>query len=301
MKRHEHRRAIPLVLLCLFSFRPPVAFAQDGRPGTARETTDEVLIMRQGEPYDVPPLRIRLLDEKTGEPRPFTPVKVRFVSQWLASSKPDYHGPDGYAETSTDAVTDSDGYFYTVGTRVVPEGLAPAGDDPAFVPRFGYIDVGYEITGGFGGTLIHRETIEAVRSGRQDIITVGYVQPTPRPAASPTEADVTVRAELDWNNSGVRVRRGDVVHVTATGTVSLGKQGACGPEGIGAADPGALLPDKPLGALIAVIGDENDDFIYIGSAAEFAAPHDGLVFFAVNEECLRDNSGAFSVQVRIRR
>jgi hypothetical protein len=51
--------------------------------------------------------------------------------------------------------------------------------------------------------------------------------------------------------------------------------------------------------LIAVIGDDNNDFIYGGSERDFSAPGDGALFLGVNEGNLNDNSGTFDVKIEI--
>ena len=51
--------------------------------------------------------------------------------------------------------------------------------------------------------------------------------------------------------------------------------------------------------LIVVVGDDNNDFIFIGSSREFEAPRDGTLFLGVNEGNLEDNSGAFETKVEI--
>lgn len=300
MKRQVRCSIASIVLLILLPFQQQVVLAQDSSPGKTRDATEEVLIWRVGDPYEVPPLKIRLL-YGPGAPVMLTSVQVTFRTRWLASSNPDYHGPGGWAEISTDVVTDVDGYFSTSKTKVVPSGMAPVGDNPLFVPRFVDILVCYKDTEGTHCHIIQPETIEAVRSGRLACIDLRWSPKTAEPRDALTESDVAVRADVYWVSSRVRVQRGDFVRVTATGTINLGRQGTCGPDGIGTIDPTALLPDKPVGALIAVIGDDNDDFIFIGAAAEFVSAHDGYVAFGVNEGDLEDNSGAFAAHIRVRR
>ena len=48
-----------------------------------------------------------------------------------------------------------------------------------------------------------------------------------------------------------------------------------------------------------VIGDDNNDFIYIGADREFVATRDGTLFLGLNEGNLDDNSGSFKVKVEI--
>jgi hypothetical protein len=244
---------------------------------------------------------MRLVDDATGKPRPYLPVQIKIVTQWVPSSKPGYNVSDGFSEVSTDTVSDEDGYFSLGKTRVVPEGWAPAGNDPAYVPHFDHVAVCFDHGDGVGCAYIERETIEAVRSGKQAYVELRSGHKGPDDAQTKPELDVVVDPRADWTNSGLWVRRGDVVLVTATGTISLGSRGVCDANGISAADADKLMSDTPTGALIAVIGDRNDDFIQLGTKAEFTAPHEGYLFFGVNEGQLRDNSGTLSVHVRILR
>ena len=48
-----------------------------------------------------------------------------------------------------------------------------------------------------------------------------------------------------------------------------------------------------------MIGDDNNEFIYIGANREFVADRDGALFLGVNEGNLDDNSGAYEVKVEI--
>ena len=64
-------------------------------------------------------------------------------------------------------------------------------------------------------------------------------------------------------------------------------------------DSRKLVAARPTGALIAVVGDDNDDFIFVGSAIAFVAPHNGILFLSVNEGNLKDNTGAFVARVKV--
>lgn len=113
---------------------------------------------------------------------------------------------------------------------------------------------------------------------------------------------VDVAAKKDWTSSGLIVKRGDHLRVTATGTITLDPANGrtCGPEGIDdLIDPKKLMPDQPTGALIAVISSDNDDFIFLGRSGEFTATRDGLLFLSVNEGMLADNIGAFKAVVEV--
>ncbi len=129
--------------------------------------------------------------------------------------------------------------------------------------------------------------------------------PTVTPAISSgagavlAEKTVSVAAAADWTSTEIRVQRGQRISITASGEVDLGNNQRAGPQGISLEDAKKLLPQHPTGALIAVIGDDNDDFIFIGSAAEFIAPHNGILFLSVNEGNLKDNSGSFLARVKV--
>ena len=103
-----------------------------------------------------------------------------------------------------------------------------------------------------------------------------------------------------WTNSGWVVKRGQRIRITGEGEVSLGKGRKSGPSGLYDLDDNSkLLKSVPTGALIAVIGDDNNDFIYIGNDREFVATRDGTLFLGLNEGNLNDNSGSFKVKVEI--
>ena len=114
-------------------------------------------------------------------------------------------------------------------------------------------------------------------------------------------ANVDVIAKRDWTSSGLIVKRGDRIRIRASGTVTLDPNSGVtsGPEGIDQQDPKKLMQDKPTGSLIAVIGADNDDFIFIGKTTEFTAARDGLLFLSVNEGTLSDNSGSFKAVIEV--
>ncbi|HEY0320607.1 MAG TPA: LecA/PA-IL family lectin [Pyrinomonadaceae bacterium] len=126
----------------------------------------------------------------------------------------------------------------------------------------------------------------------------------PRPSSSsPNFFQLNTRVRGDattngWTNTGLVVRRGQRVRITATGNVNLGAGRVSTPAGIRTiADRDKLMRDEPTGALIAVIGDDNDEFILIGRSREFVAQRDGVLFLGVNEGNLNDNTGAFDAVI----
>ncbi|MBK6724866.1 MAG: hypothetical protein IPG58_16860 [Acidobacteria bacterium] len=103
-----------------------------------------------------------------------------------------------------------------------------------------------------------------------------------------------------WTNTGWVVKKGQRIRISGEGKVSLGKNTSSGPSGVASfEDPQKLLKNVATGALIAVIGDDNNDFIYVGSTREITATRDGALFLGINEGNLDDNSGSFNVKIEI--
>ena len=129
----------------------------------------------------------------------------------------------------------------------------------------------------------------------------GTSQPSGTTDAAFFPVRVRVRADNTangWTDSGLMVRRGQRLRVSATGRVSLGQGRFSTPTGLPRAlDTEKLMRNEPTGGLIAVVGDDNDEFIFIGANREFYAPRDGRLFFGVNEGNLADNTGTFDALI----
>lgn len=103
-----------------------------------------------------------------------------------------------------------------------------------------------------------------------------------------------------WTNSGWVVRKGQRIRITGDGKISLGRGNSSTASGLpNLDDQQKLLKNVATGALIAVIGDDNNDFIYVGAEREFVASRDGALFLGINEGHLEDNSGSLNVKVEI--
>jgi len=128
---------------------------------------------------------------------------------------------------------------------------------------------------------------------------------TSQPSATATQTFFTIKVAVradntnnGWTNSGLVVRRGQRLRISATGRVSLGGGRFSTPLGIvGGVDNDKLMRNEATGALIAVIGDDNDDFLLIGTRRDFVAQRDGVLFLGVNEGNLNDNTGTFDVVI----
>ena len=129
------------------------------------------------------------------------------------------------------------------------------------------------------------------------------VNTTPASSSTPTFFTIKVAVRADnanngWTNSGLVVRKGQRLRISASGRVSLGKGRFSTPGGLtNINDPDKLMRNEATGALIAVIGDDNDDFIVIGPRREFVAQRDGVLFLGVNEGDLTDNTGSYDIVI----
>jgi hypothetical protein len=127
--------------------------------------------------------------------------------------------------------------------------------------------------------------------------------PTGSSVAAPTFFTIKVGVRADasnngWTNSGLVVRKGQRLRISASGRVSLGRGRFSTPSGLATVnDADKLMRNEPTGALIAVIGDDNDEFLLIGPRREFVAQRDGVLFLGVNEGDLTDNTGSYDIVI----
>ena len=126
---------------------------------------------------------------------------------------------------------------------------------------------------------------------------------SPSSGTNPTFFQINTRVRADnasngWTNTGLVVRRGQRLRISASGRIYLDKIRTSTPDGLPSIpDRDKLMRNQPTGGLIAVIGDDNDDFVFIGRSRDFVAQRDGVLFLGVNEGNLSDNSGAFDVVI----
>lgn len=129
------------------------------------------------------------------------------------------------------------------------------------------------------------------------------IDTTPASSSTPTFFTIKVGVRADaanngWTNSGLVVRKGQRLRISASGRVSLGRGRFSTPGGLANVnDADKLMRNEATGALIAVIGDDNDDFIVIGPRREFVAQRDGVLFLGVNEGDLTDNTGSYDIVI----
>jgi hypothetical protein len=122
---------------------------------------------------------------------------------------------------------------------------------------------------------------------------------------SPSERTVSVPGNSRGTDTGIDLRTGDNVTITATGNVTAGRRaGVVSPDG-GRVGFGSIagtypVPAAGVGALIGYIrlpnGQITQPFL-VGSQRTFTAPSDGRLFLLINDDNYGDNSGNFEVRI----
>ncbi|MDT7603255.1 MAG: hypothetical protein QOF61_1252 [Acidobacteriota bacterium] len=113
----------------------------------------------------------------------------------------------------------------------------------------------------------------------------------------------TVQVALgpNWIDSGVDVKRGQLVQVRATGTIYAGRARIT-PDGLRSPDPNAPLPRAAEGILIGAVGNDSDSpIVELGSSHDFTADRDGRLYLTANRGSYTDARGAYTVEVRTER
>jgi len=122
-------------------------------------------------------------------------------------------------------------------------------------------------------------------------------------SSKPISLNVKVLADNTangWTNSGWVVKKGQKIRISGKGQINLGNGRFASSAGINSLpDKDKLIQTEATGGLIAVIGDDNNEFIFVGGSREFVASCDGELFLGINEGNLDDNSGVFEVTIEI--
>lgn len=111
---------------------------------------------------------------------------------------------------------------------------------------------------------------------------------------------VAIPGTAQWVDTGVSVRQGQALTITATGQVVLSADpnDKASPNGAlsGRKAANAPLPDAMAGALIGRIGNGRPFPIGAGPS-NIAAPGSGELYLGINDDGMGDNSGQFEVQI----
>jgi hypothetical protein len=128
-----------------------------------------------------------------------------------------------------------------------------------------------------------------------------------RPGSRTLERTINVPGESRGVDTGIELRSGDQLTMTATGNVTAGRRaGVVSPDGGRQSTAGVFgattypVPTSGVGALIGYIlqsnGQASQAFL-IGSQATLTVPADGRLYLLVNDDNYTDNSGSFSVRI----
>lgn len=125
---------------------------------------------------------------------------------------------------------------------------------------------------------------------------------------TPREVSIDVPGNVQRGvDTGVELRAGDQVNVSATGSITAGRRaGQVSPDGGRISGLGIVsaypVPNAGVGALIGYVrltnGQATAPFL-VGSQQSFAAQADGRLFLLVNDDNYDDNSGSFTARIRV--
>jgi hypothetical protein len=123
---------------------------------------------------------------------------------------------------------------------------------------------------------------------------------------TPREVSISVPGNSRGTDTGIDLRSGDNVTITATGSVTAGRRaGVVSPDGGRATGFGSIagtypVPGVGVGALIGYIRLPNGQIsqpFAIGSQRSFTAQSEGRLFLLINDDNYNDNSGNFDVRI----
>jgi hypothetical protein len=109
---------------------------------------------------------------------------------------------------------------------------------------------------------------------------------------------VQVALESNWIDTGLNLRRGERVQISASGVLTAGRSRIT-PDGLRGNDPTSPLPNAAEGMLIGAVGDDrNAPILELGTTREFTADRDGRFYLTANRGSYADARGSFTVQIK---
>lgn len=127
----------------------------------------------------------------------------------------------------------------------------------------------------------------------------------PATGQQPTRHELDVQAgSPDWTDTGIDLKEGDTLRITASGTIHYTSSKTCGPTGGERTWQDLLRPlpvnDSGRGALIGLIGQTGvAQPFFIGAEAQFDVEKDGRLFLGINDDNYQNNSGTFRVRIEV--
>lgn len=114
------------------------------------------------------------------------------------------------------------------------------------------------------------------------------------------EREVWVQANREWTDTGIDIQ-GGLFYFTAHGGDIQWKRGShtrANGDPDGGYSPRRPIPSRPIGALIAKIGNGSSDFIFIGENEDgIRLRGSGRLYLGINDDNVSDNQGAYRVTV----
>jgi hypothetical protein len=108
---------------------------------------------------------------------------------------------------------------------------------------------------------------------------------------------VTVRGAVPWTDTGITVRRGQVVRFDVSGgPIYINRTLTAGPAGAGGTRAGTPLESAQNGALIGKVGD-GAPFLIGTNNGDIRMNATGKLMLGINDDLFDDNSGSFQVVV----
>ncbi len=131
-----------------------------------------------------------------------------------------------------------------------------------------------------------------------EISNTSVKQPTPR---QPLKKSVTLQADKMWMDTGINVKRGDTVTITASGRWSNSKGQPTlfiGPNGMGNSWKGIILESSTIGSLIGKVGS---NIFPIGENCSVNSSDTGNLYLSMNDVPMYfdDNVGSLSVNITV--
>ena len=126
--------------------------------------------------------------------------------------------------------------------------------------------------------------------------------PVPAAAASSTSLNVTINASPKWGDTGMDVKAGDKLHITAKGTVNMGKDTGVTPNGaqrgwVDTLRP-LMVPGSGRGTLVGRIGDSDAATPFVvGADGTVTAPVAGRLYLGINQDPTEAPTGSYSVHI----
>lgn len=108
-----------------------------------------------------------------------------------------------------------------------------------------------------------------------------------------------ISSSNSWTDTQFMVRKGARVEIAAVGLVKLSDGRTSSPAGQKDATRNKAMSEQPTAGLMAVIGDDNDDFIFVGKSRVFIAPRTGILLLGINHGSLNVVHGNYRVTVQI--